>query len=196
MANGATCSVGVCNGVVCTTVVSLGGQCNYDSFVCQVGLSCQQTCQPPGATGTLCASNVDCQDGLTCPLTVTVPVCTVRSDAGQSCDVVDCQAGLACGALADGGTSCQALVARGPCVAGSDGGICKEAEYCTDAGCAPMPVIGQPCAQDSDCAVGLCLTSVCTLGPAGTPCSHNSNCLSQRCDLSASQPTCVASCLQ
>jgi hypothetical protein len=195
MANGATCAVGQCNTISCTTVVSVGGMCEYGSYVCAPGLTCQITCQAPAQVGGGCGSDADCQDGLTCVSANTMPTCATRSALGQSCDHVACQLSLGCGALPDGGTSCQVLAAGGACVSVSDGGLCKQAEYCVDGGCVPQPVIGQTCSQDSDCAVGRCISKVCTLVPSGAACNGDTDCLSRRCNLAAATPTCLATCV-
>jgi len=178
-------------------VVGVGADCQYGTYVCQPGLSCQVVCVAPGGAGAQCASAADCQDGLTCPVTSGPPSCVSRSATGQSCDQVACQLGLGCAAISDGGTACEPLVARGACVQGSDGGLCLEAEYCgPDGGCLSLVGIGGSCALDTDCAVGLCPAGTCVLGAAGGACHQGANCKSQSCDSSVSPPACVATCLQ
>ncbi len=196
MADGAICYQGQCDGTSCVSVVGVGGMCQYDTFVCQPGLSCQIVCQAPGPLGSGCATDSDCVDGLTCQVTLTTATCATRTTLGQPCDQTACTLDLGCGDLPDGGTSCQPLTVGGPCVAVADGGLCKEAEYCNDGGCLPLGALGQTCGATSGCGVGQCLSSSCTLAPANTPCDSNEECLSQRCDPNAAVPSCVAQCAQ
>jgi hypothetical protein len=193
-AGGATCLQGQCNGETCATVVGVGGDCQYGTQVCQVGLSCQNFCVAPGPVGAGCADDSDCQDGLTCN-SAAQPICAEREVLGAQCADVSCSFGLGCAWFADGGTSCQTLTSGGSCVDDQDGGLCLETQHCVDGGCLPLGVVGSQCGQNTDCAIGRCVSQSCTLLDTG-PCQRNQDCISLRCDTSLPTPSCVTSCTQ
>jgi hypothetical protein len=194
-AQGATCSVGQCNGEACAPVVGVGGNCQYGSAVCEPLLSCQGICNAPGPIGSGCGTDMDCADGLTCPQTGQT-TCVQRASVGQPCAYTSCELGLACAWSADGGTSCQTLIAYGSCVDDLDGGICLEGEVCADGGCVVLGPVSSSCTDTVECAVGQCVSATCTLLPAGDDCDRNADCVSNRCNIDAVIPVCLASCTQ
>jgi hypothetical protein len=195
-ANGATCLEGQCNGEACAPVVGVGGDCQYGASVCEPLLSCQGICYAPGGIGAGCAIDSDCADGLACPQAGQAMTCAQRASLGQPCAQISCEWGLGCAWLTDGGTSCQTLVAQGSCVDDLDGGLCLEGEVCSDGGCVVLGAVGDSCMDSIECGAGQCLSVSCTLGAAGATCHRNADCTSNRCNIQAPTPVCLASCAQ
>ena len=190
-AQGAFCTEGVCNGGTCRQLVGRGAACTLDTAVCSQPLSCHvEGCQNPGGADAGCSTDADCTDGLRCGTFTSR--CLPPVSLGGDCSLQGCAEGLACQSV-DGGNVCVPLTAAGPCVAADAGPLCPELETCRDGGCVVEALLAGACGVPADCASGTCVGGSCGLLPAGSACSRDTACQTQRCDIGATN-VCGAAC--
>jgi hypothetical protein len=176
-----TCEPYVCKGAtaMCPTTCKDNTDCSASSF-CQNG-----KCAGKEPNGTDCTADTDCNSGHCVDGVCCVSACSNPCD---SCNVVK----GAC-APSPAGTvvsQCEPYMCNGTavscpntCVSNTD---CDQANgySCIFGNCTQTRPLGQPCAQNSDCASQNCVDGVC----CNTPCSG----FCQACNL----PSSIGSCTQ
>jgi hypothetical protein len=200
---GATfCSEGACPRS-CVARVAAGTACDSDND-CTSGLLCAaEKCVAPGLAGDSCGgkSAVPCILGAACVDSTedTAGTCRANSEIlvaelGAACDLntVYCREGLSCGF--DGAAlSCQNPVSSGEMCHLAAPAQCPKDEFCNatridQAGhCQMMPVAGEACVLDGECAAGyVCVAEagkpVCRpLRNLAEACNQSGECRSGRC---------------
>jgi hypothetical protein len=174
---GSDCAQGLlCQGApgVCVdpcTPIAVGERCFFGTTICGPGRYCdhdREVCLELAGVGGPCTFNDECVEGLVCGPD---DLCVAAAGAGEACDRVDCQAGLACVPV-DGLWVCGAVPGEGePCGASFS---CAEGLFCgypTNV-CERYSESGGSCAGSMRCAEGLdCESEVCRSAPGeGEPC--------------------------
>ncbi len=145
---------------VCHEPSAASGPCNDGFYACQDGLHCVGyvpfgadgtlgSCQPPGASGSECSGDDDCEPGLACVLTE----CRAPGAEGADCNGNSgCAAGLVC-------VDQKCASARYPGDA-CDGTRCTYSR-CVDGTCEYHLKVGETCVADLDCSTGHCVDGLC-----------------------------------
>lgn len=136
---------GTCPGT-CAKRVALGGECNNDDAICQLGMVCggptagPATCRPSKVeSGGDCAYLEQCPEGEFCDRTA--GHCTAYLGPGATCVNFGCQSGYYCTGD-EGARTCQKLP-----VLGEDcpDYTCKSPAICIDGHCVAQPGEGDSC---------------------------------------------------
>jgi hypothetical protein len=170
---GASCvDMGATETCVAITYGAAGVKCDAQQNQCNSGLVCNLAlgaCATPGATGTSCLDQSDCQAGLACPSVGGPGTCESPAQSGGPCEYdQDCVPPLGCDddvhqcatiTFASAGQACSGSVKClvGTCPTGTTGGTCPA-----------VVADGQPCTDQSTCdTFALCAGGTCRLGYAG-----------------------------
>jgi hypothetical protein len=142
---------------VCQPLSSAAEPCFQDPH-CQEPLTCLPdmgfpepgVCGDSQSDGSACDSFADCKSGI-----CDTDTCVAAAGEGEACSIgVECAEGLVCEQSVCRAGRCPGQAcggAQGPCIA----------SLCKDSVCTTRAALGEPCAQDGDCASGRCDSGAC-----------------------------------
>jgi hypothetical protein len=126
----ATCSEGVCRGVLCENECAPGFDCRMD---CAQAATCYNTCKESGSCEIDCAGSASC--GLACHSTGCTLDCRGAAQCGAKCEgsascTIDCRDAASCTeVICKPGANCTLLCAGSPSCSFKE---CKDPLHCAD----------------------------------------------------------------